>query len=143
MMPSVQGILETALYVNDVPRAAEFYRRLFGFGVLAESERLVTLNVADRSVLLLFKEGATADAFEAPGGTIPGHAGSGPTHFALSIDAQDVGAWKARLAAEGVAIESEVTWPGGAQSVYFRDVDGSLAELITPGFWQLAADRGS
>src|SRR5688500_9910450 len=28
----VGGILETALYVADLPRSAEFYRRLFGFG---------------------------------------------------------------------------------------------------------------
>ena len=37
----VGGILETALYVSDVTRAAEFYRRVFGFPTLLESERLV------------------------------------------------------------------------------------------------------
>ena len=46
----VGGILETALYVSDVRRAAEFYRRLFGFPTLLESERLVALDVAGRSV---------------------------------------------------------------------------------------------
>ena len=49
----VLGILETALYVADVSRAADFYRRLFGFGTLLESARLIALNVADRNVLLL------------------------------------------------------------------------------------------
>jgi hypothetical protein len=29
-MPSIHGLLETALYVEDVQRAAEFYRH-FGF----------------------------------------------------------------------------------------------------------------
>jgi catechol 2,3-dioxygenase-like lactoylglutathione lyase family enzyme len=139
MAPRVLGILETALYVNDVPRAAAFYRRLFGFETLLEVDRLIALNVADRSVLLLFKEGATGSAAETAGGTIPGHAGAGPTHFAFAIDAEDVEPWKQRLAAEGVAVESEVTWPGGAQSVYFRDPDGNLAELITPGFWRFGA----
>jgi catechol 2,3-dioxygenase-like lactoylglutathione lyase family enzyme len=37
--------------------------------------------------------------------------------------------------AEGVAIESEVKWPA-AESVYFKDPDGHLVELITPGFWR-------
>jgi catechol 2,3-dioxygenase-like lactoylglutathione lyase family enzyme len=35
-----------------------------------------------------------------------------------------------------VTVESVVVWPGGAKSVYFRDPDGNLAELITPGFWK-------
>jgi hypothetical protein len=45
--------------------------------------------------------------------------------------------WKRRLDSEGVAIESIVIWPRGAQSIYFRDPDGHLVELITPGFWAI------
>ena len=41
------------------------------------------------------------------------------------------------LGSEGVAVESVVTWPGGAKSIYFPDPDGNLAELITPGFWSI------
>ena len=131
----VSGILETALYVADPAAAAAFYRRLFGFGTLLESERLVALDVAGRNVLLLFRRGATGEAVATSGGVIPGHAGTAPTHFAFSIAAADVEPWQARLAAEGVAVESVVTWPRGARSVYFRDPDGNLAELITRGFW--------
>ncbi len=136
-LPPVSGILETALYVSDVTRSADFYRRLFGFATLLESERLIALNVAHRNVLLLFKEGATHEAFETPGGTVPGHTGAGPTHFALSVEPQDIEAWRARLSSENIPIESEVTWARGAQSIYFRDPDGTLVELITPGFWQM------
>ncbi len=32
-------------------------------------------------------------------------------------------------------VESLVNWPQGAKSIYFRDPDGNLAELISPGFW--------
>ena len=135
--PTVTGILETALYVKDPSRAAAFYRSHFGFDTLLESERLVALNVAGRSVLLLFKEGATADAFPTPGGVIPGHGDAGVTHFAFSIEAGDYDGWKRSLEADGVPIESEVTWDGGARSLYFRDPDGNLGELITPGFWWL------
>jgi catechol 2,3-dioxygenase-like lactoylglutathione lyase family enzyme len=131
----VGGILETALYVSDIARSAAFYRRLFGFGTLLESERLIALDVAGHNVLLLFQQGATGEPFETPGGVIPRHPGAGPTHFAFSIAAADVDAWQARLEAEGVAIESTVDWPRGARSLYFRDPDGNLAELLTPGFW--------
>ena len=102
---------------------------------MLESERLVALDVAGRNVLRLFRQGATDGPFDTGSGVIPGHAGVAPTHFAFSIEAAHVEPWKAKLAAEGVEIESVVNWPRGAQSIYFRDPDGNLAELITPGFW--------
>jgi catechol 2,3-dioxygenase-like lactoylglutathione lyase family enzyme len=136
-MPTVQGILETALYVADVTKSANFYRRIFGFGTLLETDRLIALDVAGRSVLLLFKGGAaTAAAYPTPGGVIPGHSGSGNTHFAFAIATADVEAWKQHLRSCDVPLESTVTWPGGAVSLYFRDADQHLVELITPGFWK-------
>ena len=45
--------------------------------------------------------------------------------------------WRGRLESEGVAVESIVIWPSGAKSLYFRDTDGNLAELITTGFWSI------
>jgi hypothetical protein len=37
-MPAVRGILETAISVSDLPRAAAYYRRLFDFATLLDSE---------------------------------------------------------------------------------------------------------
>lgn len=136
-MPDVHGILETALYVGDLPAAAEFYRRLFGFRTLLESDRLIALDVAGRNVLLLFQQGATSESVETPGGVIPGHSGGGSLHFAFAIAAEDLPEWRQRLGADGIAVESEVSWPGGARSLYFRDPDQHLVELITPGFWPI------
>lgn len=135
-MPATHGILETALYVSDLDRAANFYRRFLDATTLGESERLIALGVAGRNVLLLFKEGATGEPYATPGGTIPPHRGSGPTHFAFSIAATDVDDWKQLLHAQSIAIESTVSWPGGVESIYFRDPDQNLVELITPGFWK-------
>jgi catechol 2,3-dioxygenase-like lactoylglutathione lyase family enzyme len=133
----VGGILETALHVADPSQSAGFYRRLFGFDVLLESEQLVALNVAGRNVLLLFREGATSEPFAVEGGVIPPHGGSGPLHLAFSIVAEDVEPWRRRLESEGVAVESVVNWPDGGQSLYFRDPDGHLVELATPGVWSI------
>jgi catechol 2,3-dioxygenase-like lactoylglutathione lyase family enzyme len=136
----VGGVLETALYVADITRAAEFYRRLFGFPTLLESERLIALDVAGKDVLLLFPAGGTTAPFPVPGGDgfIPPHGGSpGGYHFAFSIAAEDMDSWQRHLETEGVAVESVVRWPGGARSIYFRDPDGNLAELICPGFWAI------
>jgi catechol 2,3-dioxygenase-like lactoylglutathione lyase family enzyme len=136
VMATIQGLLETALYVEDVKRAAEFYRRVFEFPVLLETDRLVALDVAGKDVLLLFQSGATTEANPTAGGVIPGHGCTGPSHFAFSIGKDDLPHWRRRLDSHGVAIESEVTWNGGAASLYFRDPDGHLGELITPGFWR-------
>jgi catechol 2,3-dioxygenase-like lactoylglutathione lyase family enzyme len=133
----VGGILETALHVADPFCSAEFYRRLFGFDVLLESERLVALNVAGRNVLLLFREGATLEPLTVEGGVIPPHGGSGHLHLAFSIAAQDVEPWRQRLGSEGIAVESVVNWPEGGQSLYFRDPDDHLVELAAPGIWPI------
>jgi catechol-2,3-dioxygenase len=128
-MPTVTKIIETALYVADLHRAANFYRQLFQFETLLESDRLVALDVAGQSVLLLFPAGRTTNSITIEGGTIPGH-------LAFAIDTKEVDAWKSRLAAHSIALESEVTWPTGAKSLYFRDPDQNLVELLTPGFWK-------
>ena len=136
----VGGILETAFYVADLELSAEFYRRLFGFPTLLESERLIALDVAGKGVLLLFPEGWTSEPFPVPGGrgVIPPHGGSpGGYHFAFSISADYAEAWQGRLESDGVDVESVVTRPGGAMSIYFRDPDGHLLELVTPGLWAI------
>lgn len=133
--PKVGGILETALCSRDLAKSSGFYERLFEFGRLLTTERLIALDVAGRDVLLLFLQGATGEPFTLPGGVIPPHGSSGQHHLAFSITAEDVPGWKIRLEAEGVDIESVVTWPSGTQSIYFRDPDQHLLELITPGFW--------
>jgi catechol 2,3-dioxygenase-like lactoylglutathione lyase family enzyme len=139
--PRVRGILETALTVADPSRSAGFYRRVFGLDILLETERLVALGVAGRDVLLLFREGSTSEPLAVSGGIIPPHGPSGPSHLAFAIAAADLDAWRARLAAEKVPVESVVTWPAGPKSLYFRDPDGHLLELITPGFWPVRMGR--
>ncbi len=136
-MLEVQGILETALYVSDLRRAVDFYQKLFGFRALLESDRLIALDVAGRNVLLLFKEGATGEPANTSGGTIPAHPGKSGGHLAFSIASDEIEAWTRRLESEHIAVESLVTWPSGARSIYFRDLDGYLVELITPGFWSV------
>jgi catechol 2,3-dioxygenase-like lactoylglutathione lyase family enzyme len=131
----VTGVLETGLYVDDVARSRAFYTRLFGFPVLTEDDRLCALDVAGSAVLLLFRKGATTETIHIPGGAIPPHDGDGTLHYAFAIPAADLWAWAERLGAEGIEIESRVAWPRGGVSLYFRDPDGHLVELATPGVW--------
>jgi catechol 2,3-dioxygenase-like lactoylglutathione lyase family enzyme len=134
---TITGLLETGIYVADVPLAAEFYRRIFGFSQLVADDRLCALSVADQDVFLIFKKGGSLKPVVMPGGVLPPHDGSGQQHFAFSVPASDLPAWEQRLEQNGVAIESRMIWPRGGRSIYFRDPDGHLVELVTPGCWAI------
>lgn len=133
--PPITELLETSVYAEDVERTAAFYRDLFGFKVLVDSPRLVAFEVADRHVLLIFQRRATEDDIVDARGVIPGHDGTGRLHLALSIAAADLAPWRAQLAGREIALAGEYRWPRGGTSLYFRDPDGALVELATPGLW--------
>jgi catechol 2,3-dioxygenase-like lactoylglutathione lyase family enzyme len=133
----INGIVETALQVEDVARSAEFYERLFELRRLASDDRFCALAVPGNAVLLLFRKGGTLQPVQVPGGMIPPHDGSGRMHFAFKISADALESCERELTAAGTAIESKVNWPLGGTSLYFRDPDRHLVELITPGCWEV------
>ncbi len=134
-MPAINGLLETSLYVDDLGRAARFYQDVLGFERMVGDDRFCALAVAGRHVLLLFKKGAALLPTDTEGGTIPPHDGDGNLHLAFAVDAAELPAWEETLRAHGVAVASRVTWSRGGRSVYFRDPDRHLVELVTPGVW--------
>ncbi|QFU15759.1 VOC family protein [Microvirga thermotolerans] len=136
-MPKLNGVLETALYVEDMPRARAFYENVLGLSPIFSDDRLCAFDVAGRSVLLLFRRGASLEPIVMPGGTIPPHDGSGRQHIALAVSAEDLDAWEARLGEHGIAVEGRTAWNRGGRSIYFRDPDGHLLELATPGLWPI------
>jgi catechol 2,3-dioxygenase-like lactoylglutathione lyase family enzyme len=134
--PAINGVLETALVVEDVARAIRFYTGIFGFEVMVQSERLGSLNVKPAQVLLLFQRGGSVNDIQLPGGILPGGMDAeGRSHMAFAIQAEDLEGWRHWLEQNGVAIESTVQWERGGTSLYFRDPDGNLLELATPGLW--------
>jgi catechol 2,3-dioxygenase-like lactoylglutathione lyase family enzyme len=136
-MPTLNGVLETALYVDDLERSIRFYKETFQLEVIAGDDRFCALSVAGRQVLLLFRKGGTTAPVATPGGAIPSHDGDGHLHFAFSIPASELQAWQEWLQEKGVQVEGKVRWPAGGVSLYFRDPDGHLAELATPGLWSI------
>lgn len=134
-IPPITGVLETAIYVADVPRAAAFYEDVLGLSRLLGDDRLVALNAGPASVLLIFLQGGTPNDIVLPGGRIPAHDGSGPYHFALRIPAGALDDWRNHLKQRRVAITAEMAWPQGGHSLYINDPDGHVVELATPGIW--------
>ena len=135
--PRLSGVIETALYVDDLARAARFYEHVLGLPALTSDKRFRAYDVGGRSVLLLFQRGATLETVRLPGGTIPPHDGHGPLHVAFAVPAEDLAAWTRRLEERGIDIEGRTTWPRGGESLYLRDPDGHLLEFATPGLWAI------
>jgi catechol 2,3-dioxygenase-like lactoylglutathione lyase family enzyme len=136
-MPQLDAVLETALYVDDLDRAVRFYRDVLELEPLYQDSRLTAFSVGGRSVLLLFPRGGSLETVHMPGGTIPPHDGAGPLHVAFAIAKDELPKWEERLAANSIAIEGRTTWKRGGESIYFRDPDGHLLELATPGLWAI------
>jgi catechol-2,3-dioxygenase len=130
-------IVETALDVQDIGAAIAFYSGLLGLEIIDRDERFCALGVVGRDVLLLFQLEASPQTVEVPGGRIPPHGSSGSIHFAFSLERGDLEIWERFLTATGVAVESRVNWSRGGTSLYFRDPDGHLVELVTPGVWSI------
>jgi catechol 2,3-dioxygenase-like lactoylglutathione lyase family enzyme len=136
-MPQLTGVLETSLYVEDLERSIRFYQEVMQFQKLVGDERFGALQAARQQVLLLFKKGASTEPMVIDGGTIPPHDASGQTHLAFAISAEELEPWERWLQQHQVVIESKVRWERGGQSIYFRDLDGHLLELVTPGCWSI------
>lgn len=136
-MPSLTGVLETSLYVDDLDRASCFYEQTFGLTRIEGDDRFRAYSVGGRSVLLLFKRGASNRVTELPQGKLGPHDGNGPLHLAFSISAEELPAWEKLLLERGIPIETRIRWPRGGTSVYFRDPDKHSVELATPGVWSI------
>jgi catechol 2,3-dioxygenase-like lactoylglutathione lyase family enzyme len=139
-----RGILESALYVNDLAAAEAFYGGVLGLERIARAEgRHVFFRCGD-GVLLLFDAAATevppaADA-RLP---VPPHGARGPGHLCFRAGGEEIEAWRRRLEKQGVAIEADFEWPSsgkgarGGRSIYFRDPAGNSLEFAEPRIWDI------
>ena len=130
-MPRVFGILESALYVDDMLRSVDFYKGVLGLPSLYTSDRLSALRVAPGQVLLLIRKGADAKPTVLPFGTLPPSDGQGQLHVAFAVAPDELDQWQATFEAHGVAVESAIKWPEGGRSLYFRDPDQHCIEVKT------------
>ena len=122
------GVLESALYCPDLEAAELFYMKVLGLEPIGKQPGRHVFFRCGTSVVLLFNPKTTIAE--------PAHHGAeGPGHLAFRVAGAALPSWRAHLLDHQVTIEREVAWPGGGNSVYFRDPAGNNLELATPATW--------
>jgi len=135
MDAKIDRVIETILYVDDIALAQDFYSRILGLTEMLRDERFAAYDIAGKSTLLIFKRGDSIDGKQTDAGYIPPHDGHGPHHIGLAISNEQLPIWEQRLADYQIEIEGRMDWKLGGKSLYFRDPDGNMLELVTPGIW--------
>lgn len=135
-MPTVDRILETILYAEDLEAAEAFYAGVLGLEVYARLPGRQVFFKLGRQMLLIFDSRATAKPPTAGAPLpVPPHGASGPGHVCFAATPAEIEAWKARLVARGVSVEADFFWPAGGRSIYFRDPAGNSLEFAEPRIW--------
>ncbi|MEI2300722.1 VOC family protein [Ensifer sp. MJa1] len=138
MAPALEGILETALYAADLDAAEAFYGGMLGLQRITRAGNRHVFFRCGPGVLLIFNPAETVKP-PAPDAAlpVPPHGATGQGHMCFRVAAEALDAWKAKLEAGGVTIESDLRWPNGARSFYFRDPAGNSLECAEPGLWSI------
>jgi catechol 2,3-dioxygenase-like lactoylglutathione lyase family enzyme len=132
------AVLETVLYAKDLDAIEAFYAQVLGLEPFGKVPgRHVFYRLKDQ-MLLIFNPDATRVAPPANALPVPPHGAAGEGHVCFAATAHEIDGWKARLAAQGVAIEADFEWPAGGRSIYFRDPAGNCLEFAEPKIWGLS-----
>src|SRR5437868_1802019 len=96
----IANVLETCLYVDDLPRAERFYTELLGLKLESRQEGRHVFFHCGRQMLLLFNPLVCREAND----HFPPHGALGPGHVAFGVREPELPAWIERLKQQGVAI---------------------------------------
>jgi catechol 2,3-dioxygenase-like lactoylglutathione lyase family enzyme len=133
----IDGILETALYVDDLDAAEAFYGELLGLErVLRAGDRHVFYRCGP-GILLIFNRAETLKPPPDDALPVPPHGTTGPGHVCFRMDGPAIDRMVEKLNKAGIVIESDFRWPTGARSLYFRDPAGNSLECAEPRLWNL------
>lgn len=136
MTPS--GILESALYVDDLDAAEAFYAEVMGLRRIAKVDGRHVFFGCGEGVLLIFDPAQTVHPPKPDARLpVPPHGTTGQGHLCFRGTEAEIADWKVRLEAHGVAIEADFEWPQGGRSIYFRDPAGNSLEIANPKIWGL------
>src|SRR5690625_2291923 len=133
---NISEIIETCLYAENLDEVRDFYTLLPGLILVAEEERRQLFCSCGAKMLLIFNPAHTStEQTDVDRQIAPLHGSRGAAHIAFSIKKEDQRKWREFFNETHIPIESEVTWPNGIVSLYFRDPAGNSLEVVSPDLW--------
>lgn len=134
--PAITGVLEAALYAEDLDAAEAFYHGLLGMEVVLRLPGRHVFFRAGETILLVFNPDETAKPAQNPRLPVPCHGARGPGHVCFRASRDEITRWRAHLTAHDIAVDAAFDWPNGARSLYVRDPAGNSVEFAEPHLWQ-------
>ncbi|WP_041678530.1 VOC family protein [Rhizobium etli] len=140
MNAMLEGMLETALYARDLDQAETFYEGVLGLEKITRAGNRHVFFRCGPGVLLIFNPEETIKPPPPDALQVPPHGTTGQGHACFRVSGRNIDAMAEQLKAAGVAIESEVHWPNGGRSIYFRDPAGNSLECAEAKIWGIEQD---
>jgi len=119
---NIKTASETCLYVNDIVAAERFYRVVIKLTTSYRvTDQYVVFHYGDGALILFQSENRQSSAYNL----------YEPGHVSFDINTTEISMWEEHLRQHNVPVETEVIWPTGRHSIYFRDPAGNRVELMT------------
>jgi catechol 2,3-dioxygenase-like lactoylglutathione lyase family enzyme len=135
---NLSGLLEAALYADDLDAAAAFYGTTLGLTEIARVPGRHVFYRCGATILLVFRAAETRIPSGNPALPVPTHGATGQGHVCFAADAPALDRISDSLASAGIPIEADFRWPNGARSIYIRDPAGNSVEFAEPRLWESA-----
>lgn len=129
------GVLEAAVYVEDLDAAESFYSGVVGLETLLRVDGRHVFFRCGTTVLLCFVAAATKAGPSEDTLPVPAHGACGACHVCFAVNGENLDELVAMLTSHGIEIEADFRWPNGARSVYVRDPDGNSVEFAEAKLW--------
>jgi catechol 2,3-dioxygenase-like lactoylglutathione lyase family enzyme len=130
-----RGVLESCLYADDLDAARRFYEDVIGLECFSAEEGRDAFFRCGDAVVILFNARATSHNKPPMPGRAPPHGAAGPGHLCFKAHASELDAWRVRLEARGIDIETDFEWSPGLRSIYVRDPAGNSIEIADERLW--------
>ena len=130
-----EGVLEAAVYVDDLDATEAFYGGVLGLEVVIRHDPRHVFFRCGETIVLAF----VADETKVPPGPgklpVPPHGATGAGHICFRVPGAALDGWAEKLTQAGIGIEADFHWPNGARSIYLRDPSGNSVEFAEAKLW--------
>jgi len=138
MPPKLGQIVETILYTSDASKLSEWYMRTFDLEPFIKTPAVVGFALPNNTLLLIFDRSTTTEDKKLPGGTIPKHGSRTDLgqHIAFACAGPDeLREWEDHFQSKEIEIIARMNWERGGKSIYVKDWEGHVIEIMTTGVW--------